>query len=251
LEVSLTPEQCRRIVEAAEGATKPGQDEVVGALVAICRRNETLEGLGVQIEASCTGSGDEEASDGGDEELKIPCERDEVVSLNSWETGLYLYRWPNGDVSVVKGFNRRDALVELDEWAVAHPAGLIPLDEFLVDFALDDAGRIKLHEFGECTEDFLREECYPELEAVFSRCGVRPALSDEYSPEVKEEVRKAVDHERNRLMDSQPEGPEAETEVGRLLQAQLGAAGPVADYWVELAARSALESFSDDGEKPN
>ena len=36
----------------------------------------------------------------------------------------------------------------------------------MVDFRLDDSGRIELNSFGEETSDLIRSYCYPELDAV-------------------------------------------------------------------------------------
>jgi hypothetical protein len=69
---------------------------------------------------------------------------------------LYLCRWPNGEFSIVKAANKREAIIELDEWAGAQASWLVPLETFMVDFRLDDSGQIELNSFGEETGDFIR-----------------------------------------------------------------------------------------------
>ncbi len=61
--------------------------------------------------------------------------------LDEYDTGLYLCRWPNGDFSVVKADDRRGAMLELDEWAGAEPACLIPIDTCIIDFRLTNDAR--------------------------------------------------------------------------------------------------------------
>jgi hypothetical protein len=99
---------------------------------------------------------------------------DSQDEIDEFESGLYLYRWPNGEFSVVKADNRREALIELDEWAGADPAWLIPISTWMVDFRLNDQGEIELAQFGEETADFVWDRCYPELEAVLSGADVTP-----------------------------------------------------------------------------
>ena len=144
---------------------------------------------------------------------------------------------------------RREALVQLDEWAGAHPSQLFPVDSCMVDFRLNDLGEIELGQFGEETEYFIWETCYPDLRTVLSKAG--PEDGGEYTAEAKESIRHAVQHERDRLWKNQPEGPQAKTEYGRTLQRALRTVGPVADYYVEEMADRILKSHNDKGRKPN
>ena len=93
--------------------------------------------------------------------------------LDELGEGLYLCRWPNCEFSVVKADTKREALVELDEWAGAETEWLVRLDNFMVDFRLDDSGKIELNEFGEETHNFVREHCYPDLEAVLRSAAIK------------------------------------------------------------------------------
>jgi hypothetical protein len=138
--------------------------------------------------------------------------------------------------------------VELDEWDVAHPSQLFPLESCMVDFRLNDLGEIGLKQFGEETEDLIWETSYPELHALLSQMA---RDGSEYTAEVKESIRQAVRHERTRLWKNQPDSPPAETEIGRNLQNRLGTAGPVADYYVQEMATRILKSTDDKGRKPN
>lgn len=123
--------------------------------------------------------------------------------MDEWDHGLYLCRWPNGEFSIVNAETKRDALVQLDEFAGAHSGWLIPLETFLADFRLTDTGEIELNEFGEDTIDFIRSHCYPELEAVLSSGGIN-SDPGAYSPGEEEQIRNAVQRERTRLRGNCP-----------------------------------------------
>ena len=167
------------------------------------------------------------------------------------ETGVYLSRWPNGEFSIVKAETRREALIVLDEWAGAHASYLYPMETCMIDFRLNDLGEIELNQFGEETRDIIWQMCYPELDELLSSDKVRTDDAGEYAPEAQELIRQAVEHERTRLWENQPEGPEAETEVGRELQKKLGTVGPVADHYVKQFAKRILRSKTGEDGKPN
>lgn len=79
---------------------------------------------------------------------------------------LYLCRWPNGDVSVVMARNKTDAIIQLDEFDNAEYAEILRLNEFLVDFRLNDEGRLELAGIGEGTEIAIVDAAFPDLEAT-------------------------------------------------------------------------------------
>lgn len=172
------------------------------------------------------------------------------VDLDECETGMYLCRWPNREFSLVMASTRREALIELDEWAPGHPGQLFPMESCMLDFGLNEEGEIQFNEFGEDTEAFIWETAYPVLDEVrYSEALMGP--DGQYTPEGKELIRKAVEQERARLWENQPKGPEAETEAGKQLQKELGMAGPVADYHIQETARRILESKPRKKGKPN
>jgi hypothetical protein len=232
--------------------------DTVSAIMELIAANDLLVKAGVEMTAVS-------ARQDGREETQPPvageAEIQEAPSLTSrpgggseteldqFETGAYLCRWPNGDVSLVTANTRREALVQLDEWDAAHPSQLFPLESCMVDFRLNDLGEIELKQFGEETEDFIWESCYPELYAHASEVVPRDGGKD--TAEVKESIRQAVQHERTRLWKNQPESLPAKTEIGRTLQKLLRSAGPVADYYVEETATRILKSRDDKGRKPN
>jgi hypothetical protein len=171
------------------------------------------------------------------------------VNSDEFETGVYLCRWPNGDFSLVAANTRREALVELDKWDAAHPCQLFPIGSCMVDFRLNDQGEIELNQFGEDTEELIWEISYPKLRAHL--LSVMPMERGKHSAKTKKSIRRAVQHERKRLWRSQPAHPQAETEVGKTLQKQLRARGPVADHYVRQMAHRLLSSMDDKSEKPN
>lgn len=232
--------------------------DTVSAMMELIGANQLFEEAGVEV-TSVSGRegcrGDTQPQVAGEAELQEssslrsrPGEGIEA-DLDEFETGAYLCRWPNGDFSLVTASTQREALVQLDEWDVAHPSQLFPLESCMVDFRLNDLGKIELKQFGEETDDLIWETCYPELHALLSHVGPRDGSED--TAEAKQSIREAVQRERTRLWKNQPESPPAETEMGRALQKRLKTAGPVADYYVQEMATRILKSTDDKGKKPN
>ena len=109
---------------------------------------------------------------------------------------------------------------------------------------------IELNEFGEETHNFVREHCYPELEATLRSAAIKSDPGN-YSPVEKEIVRKAVERERTRLWNGGIEGVPAKTELGKRIQKFMGTTGAVADHYVKVAAKRILESDAGEDGKPN
>src|SRR5687767_10619782 len=107
---------------------------------------------------------------------------------------IFLCRWPNGEVSIVSAANKNDAIVALDEFDNADHAYISQMPEFLVDFGLNDEGRLELNQFGEGTLDAIMEKAFPELNKT-----VLSEDFDETSEAYKTAVRQAVEVERKRL----------------------------------------------------
>ena len=229
---------------------------VEDALLELLGGNPALSQAGVEIQhVSCesvtsgrdaeqpgastdaTADGDEQAAD--DEEL------------DDFESGLYLCRWPNGEFSVVKADTKREAMLELDEWAGAEPAWLVPMETCMIDFRLNDQAEIELGEFGEETADFIWESCYPELDSLLSGDDALRYQSGERNPKLARRIRRAVEYERRRLWNAQGRGPAAKTELGRELQKRLGTVGPVADHYVQKLANGIMRGKSGEQGKPN
>ena len=174
---------------------------------------------------------------------------DDLEDLDEYGGGAYLCRWPNGDFSIVVAPTRRQAILELDEWAGAHPSQIYPIDSFKADFGLSDEGEIVLHEFGEETQNFLWETCYPGLSEVLSSEEV---TDDDGNLKAggRERVAEAVEHERKRLWDNQPTDT-PKTALGKRIAEQMGTSATVADYYVEETAKRILESDEGEDGKPN
>jgi hypothetical protein len=120
----------------------------------------------------------------------------------------------------------------------------------MFDFRLDVEGQLELADIGEATHDHLMRTCYPELEkaletAEWDDTGVA------YSADSRVRIREAVESERKRLWSNQPPAPEAQTEVGRQIQKQTGAASVVINRIVRRAATKRLKSKEGEGKKPN
>jgi hypothetical protein len=163
---------------------------------------------------------------------------------------IYLCRWPNGEFSVVSAKSKSDAIEMLDEWGNAEQASLTRMSDCMFDFRLDDEGQIELADIGEATHDHLMRTCYPELEkaletAEWDDTGVA------YTADSRVRIQEAVESERKRLWSNQPPAPEAQTEVGRQIQKQTGAASVVINRIVRRAATKRLKSKEGEGKKPN
>ncbi len=240
-------------------------DEIEDALIELAQGNPLLTNANVEIERiECRsaaialeprpfGLAEPERSEAGSEgEHEDPLDTgDGEADLEEFETGLYLCRWPNGEFSLVKAADRKDAVVQLDQWAGAEPAWLVPLETCMVDFHLNDRGEIELGEFGEETGEFIWEKCYPELERVLSSEDVLKPGSGKRNRETANKIRRAVVHERNRLWHGQKEAIPAKTAIGRELQKRLGTVGSVADQYVEFAADQILRTKGGERGKPN
>lgn len=274
LKFVLTDEQQEKIVQAARQAYAAGspsirydgddarelsaEEYIEGpgdALLHLLDQNSALEELDVRADEVAHTDPDYEAAAEDDlsDEVGDNSAPDATGSLSEeddldeWSEGLYLCRWPNGEFSVVKADSKRDALVQLDEWAGGEPEWLIALEAFMVDFRLEDDGTIGLNEFGEETNGFIREHCYPELEAVLAI----DLDAGRYSPANKTLVKAAVERERTRIWKGLPEGAPAGTELGKRIQKSMGTTGAVADHYVKLAAKRILKSDAGEDGKPN
>ncbi len=160
---------------------------------------------------------------------------------------LYLCRWPNGDVSVVMARNKTDAIIQLDEFDNADYAEISRLSEFLVDFRLDDEGRLELAGLGEGTEDTIMGTAFPDLEATLTSEELL-ALKPE-SPQYRKRLREAVEWERKRLWDAQRQKKvrKPRTEMGKRLQKSTAASTALVDRWVEEMADNILDETDEEG----
>jgi hypothetical protein len=240
-------------------------DEFVGAieqaLLELVERNPLLASASIEIERlACRAAPIESnASIGLESQIGTHRSTDEVGAtdgndaqddLEDFESGLYLCRWQNGEFSLVKADDRKEAVLQLDEWAGAEPAWLVPMETCMVDFRLNDRGEIELNEFGEETAEFIWDTCYPELDQVLSSEDALKHPNDKRSQKAAGKIRKAVEHERKRLWNAPCNPTQAKTALGRELQNRLGTAGPVADRYVEIAANEILLAKGGNG-KPN
>jgi hypothetical protein len=163
---------------------------------------------------------------------------------------IYLCRWPNGEFSIVSAVTQDDAIVMLDEWGNAEQASLKRMPACMFDFRLRDDGEIELAEIGGATNDFVMETCYPELDKALATAEWDETGTD-YSEKGIAQIRAAVELERTRLWDAQPSAKEAETALGRDIQAQTGAPSVLVNRLVRDTARKRLRKFKSEGKKPN
>ena len=138
----------------------------------------------------------------------------------------------------------------LDEWGNAEQATLSHMTDCMFDFRLSDDGHLELVDVGESTHDCIMETCYPHLDKAFATAEWDEAGLD-YSEKGRKQIREAVEVERKRLSGSQPPAKEAETEVGREIQKQTGAASVIVNRIVQEAAKKRLRTREGEGRKPN
>jgi hypothetical protein len=246
LEVALDDGLAAQAIEIARHAYKghgasalvDGKEQVIPpeqfiscaeqALMELVEANPLFEKVGIRVdEVSCRRS-DVPLGRSDDPEM-LPEEFDED------ETGVYLCRWPNGEFSIVMADSKHEAIVALDEWDAADPLWLTPMETSMIDFRLNNRGEIELSQFGEQTAEFIWKTCYRVLDQVLTD------NAGDQSQQAMERIKTAVDRERIRLLTNQPPAPIAKTEIGRELQRRLGAAGPVADEYVEQFATGVLK----------
>jgi hypothetical protein len=163
---------------------------------------------------------------------------------------IYLCRWPNGEFSIVKAATRSNAIEKLDEWGNAEQAIISRMTNCMFDFRLRDDGQIELANVGEATDGEIMETCYPVLGQALATAEWDETGSD-HLEKGRNEIRDAVASERTRLWDSQPPGKDAETELGRQIQKQTGAASVIVNRAVRQAAKNRLQSREGEGRKPN
>ena len=162
---------------------------------------------------------------------------------------LLLCRWPNGDISVVAARTKDEAIEKIDELGNADDADLFRLTDFLVDFTVQDDGRLELGDpgFGEQTLDQILEKAYPELEKTLQSEELEKLPQG--SPEYQAAICRAVEVERNRLPRKKKKTREPKTELGKHIQKQTGAAVVVVDRIFEQVGREVLEDLGDDEPK--
>jgi hypothetical protein len=268
----------RRLYAASKGAfgidendvetRVPAEDRIGNAgdaLAEILQYHPMLEEAGVEagVEIHLMNWNSDEDKDTDPEEQEAapgPVELDSTPSgsesetgydddLDEFDPGVYICRWPNGDFSVVTADTKREAIIVLDEWAGAHPSQLSVLDRFMADFTLVDDGEIVLNRFSDATDELIWDRCYPALRDLLGSDDVTDP-EGMMKPGAAELVRRAVEHERSRLWDSQPKD-EPRTEIGKRVAEQMGTSAVVADHYVEEFGKQILEHDDDETRKPN
>jgi hypothetical protein len=171
-----------------------------------------------------------------------------VPSLDALEEpdpGLYLYRWPDGDVSLVYANSPVEALVQLDEFGEAVTEGLVKFDQFLANFRLNDRGAIVLDRFSEAVGPEFWTRSYPLLAEAFAELDMDPGEERDRLTAVEvRRIKKAVEAELDRVLPNQVGAAPAESPVGRHLQDQMHVSGPVADYFAKEGIRRAVKKQS-------
>ena len=151
---------------------------------------------------------------------------------------IFACRWPGGNISFVAAANREEAEYQLDELGDASGIKLVKVPEFMVHMHLSDTGRFEFASFGEVAESFVND-LYPILGAV---------MSDEQRNPSAEEIRAAVEAERDRVVPPS-RGREPRTEVGKELQKLLDMPTSMVDRIVEQVGAKTLATTPVKGRK--
>jgi hypothetical protein len=204
------------------------------ALVELIANQHFWAAAGVQIDESAIRLSQIGRIDAG----PIEDSPDEASELYEFEPSVFLCRWPNGDFSLVRADTRLEALVNLDEFGGASPDWLVPMESCMVDFRLNEDGEIELQQFGEETDSFIWERCYPALRAVLAE----ESQPDRDPPDSTDmTIKQAVEHERTRLWNEQVDGREAPSSIGIELT-NCGRGGLAADRPVPISNRGRRRS---------
>jgi hypothetical protein len=159
---------------------------------------------------------------------------------------MFMCRWPNGDLSFISSRNKKEAIVMLDEWGDAELAELRQVQDLMLDFHLTDDGELEFQEFGEgCLED-IWDRAYPVLSAAKRNAATNGA--GEVTARGRDSIRNAVQTEKQRLVGKRT-GKAANTELGKLVQARLGAPAALVNRYVKQAAVDVLKKTLTSGRK--
>ena len=134
----------------------------------------------------------------------------------------------------------------LDEWGDAELAELRQVQDLMLDFRLTDDGELEFQEFGEgCLED-IWDRAYPVLSEAKRNSPANRA--GEITARGKDTIRKAVQSEKQRLVGKKT-SKAADTELGKSVQAQLGASAVLVNRYVKQAAAEVLKKTPTSGRK--
>lgn len=92
---------------------------------------------------------------------------------------MYGVCWENGDVSFISAPNRRAAVAQLDEWASTDPESLQVVNNFAVDFTIDESGNLVFNGFSEYCEHQIAALLKPRGPNGGRRCGISVPLARE------------------------------------------------------------------------
>jgi hypothetical protein len=148
-------------------------------------------------------------------------------------------RWENGDCSFVAAPTKDMAVQYLDEIGNADGSQLTALRDFMVHFELTAEGTLRLHSFGELTEEAIFEKAYPLLNDLLHSNRLRDAADPTSRDLVL--IRAAVAKEQKRLPGKQPRRL-AQTEVGRSIAKEMDAPASLMLTERKGAARAATRS---------
>ena len=227
------------------------EEEIQTSLDAVgelAMRPDLLQAAGVQVNwssATTARVGDPGFPDADPADAVAAAAVPSLDALEQPDPGLYLYRWPDGDVSLVYADSPVEALVQLDEVGEAGTEGLVKFDQFLANFKLNDRGAIVLDRFSEAVGPEFWTRSYPLLAEAFAKLGMDPCEErDRLTAAELRRIKKAVKAELDRVLPNQVDADPAQSPVGRHLQDQMHISGPVADYFAKEGIRRAVKRRS-------
>jgi hypothetical protein len=151
---------------------------------------------------------------------------------------VWLYRWEAGDFSIVFADTRREAIRILDEVGQASSKYLVPIQPGAIHLTLGDDAEFELaaEHFSESLHDHVYK-AYPVLDA-YEEAQVDDSRELTQEQEY-EEMARAVNAERTRLLDAYDHG-KAQTPRGQMLVERMNLAPELADEYAREGAAAEL-----------
>ena len=162
---------------------------------------------------------------------------------------LFLCRWLNGDCSVVWARTTDDAIIELDQVANAESCPMTELQTFQLHFTLTDRGELMLEGFGEGTKEEMVSLAYPVLDQALQDAWACEDYDgyESLPADGRSTIRRAVEHERSRLLLDDTQTKEPLTEAGRDVKRQTDMPTVLIDRIVRTAAKKTVKDFKGRG----
>ena len=145
---------------------------------------------------------------------------------------VYMCRWENGEVSVVRAKSKKDACLLLDELAEVEPDDLHPVSDFMLSFKLTDNGALdEVSEMGEDTQELFNQTIYP----VLFQAKMKVDSASEATPQVKSRIIREAVREENSRFEGKMKRRQSRDPAARTLQERMHMSAAVAERFAKVA----------------